>query len=134
MITKSKKIFFLLFVMSFVCANAYAAQIDSAEGAIDLFEDGVTVDTGDGNAYPALGLSPKVEAIYVTDGTDSTDTQWYAIGTIHPGGNKVYATAQDVNNVYSQDHITGTDIATSLAKVPTNSTSPDLWSTSGWEL
>lgn len=130
--TIKRKMLFMLLVMFFISVNAYAGAVSSAGGELDLFDDGVTVDGGDG--VTPIGLSPKVEAYYVSDGTDSTDSQWYAISSIHPGGNKVYGTAQDVNNVYSQDHATGTDLDTSLQKIPASPQSASDWSTNEWEL
>lgn len=130
--TTIKILSLLLFVMFALSANAFAAVIDSSGGELDLFVVGTSVDTNDG--ADAIGLSPKVVAKYKSDGTDSTDTQWYSIATIHPGGNKVYGTAQNINNVYSQDHATGSDVDASLDKIPASANSASDWSTNNWLL
>lgn len=127
----TKKIMLALVVMLFLSVNAYAGNVTSASGELDLFSATHVAAT---DTQDPVGLSPKVEAYYVNIGTGTTDSQWYAISAIHPGGNKVYGTAQDVNNVYSQDHTTGTATATSLQKLPTGPLSGSLWSTNGWEL
>lgn len=122
----------MLFMMLALSANAFSAVIDSSGGELDLFVAGTSVDANDGSA--AIGLSPKVVAKYKSDGTNSTDTQWYAISAIHPGGNKVYGTAQNINNVYSQDHATGSNVDDSLDKIPASEDSAIDWSNNNWEL
>ena len=129
--TMIKTIWFMLLVLFVFSSVGYAADISSSGGEFDLFAD-ENVQTADSQS--PIGLSPKVEALYRTDGTNSTDTQWYAISTVHPGGNRVYATAQDVNNVYFQNHATGTDLDTSLTKIPSEGQSASIWSDNGWDL
>lgn len=130
----TKKMLLMLMLLFFVSVNANAAaDVPSVGGELDLFTTTAgMVTTGDEQS--PIGLSPKVVARYKTSGTDATDTQWFAIGTLHPGGNKVFGTAQDVNNVYSQDHSTGTAVATSLDKIPALGQSSSVWSNAGWDL
>jgi hypothetical protein len=65
-----------------------------------------------------IGLSPKVVAHYFTDGADDETAQWYAISTVHPGGNIAYGTSQDVNNIYMKWYVTGTTVADTVDNVP----------------
>jgi len=130
--TITKKMLLLLVVMFFLSVNAYAGSVTSAGGELDVFATAHVAVAGD--VQSPIGLSPKVESYYITDGTNSTNSQWYAISAVHPGGNKVYGTAQDVNNVYSQDHDTGTSTNASLILIPASPQSASDWSTNGWEL
>ena len=81
----------------------------------------------------SIGLSPKVHAIYYTDGTDAGTAQWYAIGAAHPGGNTIYATAQNLTNTYSKSFTTGTTINAALFALPASKNSASAWSDAGWK-
>ena len=124
-----KKMLIIFAVLVFVSLNAYAAPINSANGELDF---SAAVTSGD----PALvvGLSPSVVAYYLSNGTDEVASQWYAISTLHPGGNLVYGTAQDVNNVYSQDYKSGDTTSNYLTLIPTDPQSASVWSDEGWKL
>ena len=74
-----------------------------------------------------IGLSPKVEAKYATDGTTDATAQWYAITTVHPGGNMAYGTAQNVNNIYQQGYTTGEATSTIFGTMPTTKASEAVW-------
>ena len=122
-----KKIFVLSIVLLLFAASSYAATT-SAEGELDL-----SGNVG-GDSFNPIGLSPKVVAYYLSNGTTETASQWFAISTLHPGGNTVYATAQDVNNVYSKGYTTGDDPTTYFADIPTDPQSASVWSDEGWSL
>jgi len=128
-----KKILMMLVVLSFLSVNSFAAPITMTDdaGEIDLF---AVAHTSTDDAQSPVGLSPKVKAYYANVGTGTTDSQWYGISAVHPGGNRVFGTAQDVNNVYSQDHATGTDLDTSLTKIPASPASASDWSDKNWLL
>ena len=82
----------------------------------------------------AFGLSPKVVARYVNPGTSSVTSQWYSIGTAHPGGTTKYGTAQDLNNIYSAAYATGTAIDNTILNIATDASSASAWVNAGWEL
>ena len=73
---------------------------------------------GEGTRETSIGLSPKVVARYVTNGTADETAQWYAIATVHPGGNLGYGTAQDVNNIYMKCYTTGGGTADITGSIP----------------
>ncbi len=85
------------------------------------------------NPQLIIGLSPKVVARYVTDGDSTVTAQWYAIGTVHPGGNLGYGTAQNLNNIYFMKYETGAATSTILDELPTTANSASDWSTS-WDM
>ena len=120
-----KKIFLMLFVLFAFSLNANAAPIESAAGELTLPTSGSDM---------VVGLSPKVVAYYLSNGAGETASQWFAISTLHPGGNTVYGTAQDVNNVYSKGYTTGDDPTTYFADIPTDPQSASVWSDEGWSL
>ena len=122
-----KKIFLVLFVLLVASLNANAAPVSSSEGELKLPQTDATKPL-------IIGLSPKVTAYYVSNGSTEVASQWYAMSTLHPGGNLVYGTAQDVNNVYSQDYKAGDTTADYLKKIPTDPQSATVWSSSGWKL
>lgn len=109
---------FTLFVPS---AFAFDASSSATAGFLTLTSGGMTP------SIAPIGLSPKVEAYYVTDGTSDVTAQWYAIATVHPGGNLSYGTAQDLNNIYHSTYETGSDTATELEGIPATSASASVW-------
>jgi hypothetical protein len=110
-----KTIIIALFGVLLLSSAAFAVNDDSDVGALNIGGGVLTVGDDAGEASPDLtiGLSPKVFARYLTDGDTETTAQWYAIATVHPGGNVGYATAQDVNNIYMKEFITG-DVTTTI--------------------
>lgn len=79
-----------------------------------------------------IGLSPKVLARYVNAGTDATSAQWFSIATAHPGGNMMYGSAQNVNNIFMQPFTTGTQLTADLMDIPETAGSASDWSANGW--
>ena len=131
-----------------------SSSISFAENGADHTSDGNlniggTADSnGDATNTLNIGLSPRVMARYLTDGTSETTAQWYAIATVHPGGNVGYGTAQDVNNVYLSCYTTGDDTATITDNIPVeknpeppgttdaegNPVAAATWTNNGWSL
>jgi hypothetical protein len=121
---KMKQILMLLFIMFFLNIAIASAATNSAEGKLTL------------DASPApliVGLSPKVQMYQVTNGTAITTSQWFAISSGHPGGNRCYGTAQDVNNIYYQDYTTAAELSDYLTDIPTDDTASDTWA-AAWEM
>ena len=81
-----------------------------------------------------IGLSPKVYARYINPGTTDATAQWFSICTAHPGGNVIYGTAQNLNNLYKKSFITGTPLSTSNMDIPAAADSASDWSTNGWSM
>lgn len=81
-----------------------------------------------------IGLSPKVVARYNNGGSTTATSQWYSIATGHPGGNVIYATAQDLNNIYKQPYITGTTIDDTILNISLTKASVSVWTTNNWVL
>jgi len=124
-----KKIVLLLVVLlAFSVSSSFAAYVvysSTTAGFLTLNTGGM--DAASKANMSDIGLSPKVEAYYVTDGTTDVSAQWYAISTLHPGGTLAYGTAQDLNNIYHSDYQTGSDAATELKAIPTSSASNSVW-------
>ena len=82
----------------------------------------------DGTAIPlVIGLSPKVSMIENTNGTSIVDSQWFSIGSGHPGGNRCYGSAQDVNNIYYQEYDTASELSDYFASIPTDQDQSGEW-------
>ncbi len=79
-----------------------------------------------------VGLSPKVWGIYFTNGASTQTAQWYAIGAVHPGGNEMYSTAQDLTNTYKKAFTAGTTIDSALFGLPATPESAETWVANGW--
>lgn len=93
-------------------STAFAVNdVTSTTGVLTI--GGGALASGDASKDLSIGLSPKVVGRYVTNGTTEVTAQWFAIATVHPGGNVGYATAQDVNNIYMKAFVTG-DVTTSI--------------------
>jgi len=107
-----KSIIVVMFSVLLFSTSVFAATNDNATSG-SLAIGGANLANGNPSGDLSIGLSPKVFARYVTDGTTETTAQWYAIGTVHPGGNVGYATAQDVNNIYMKKFVTG-DVTTTI--------------------
>lgn len=93
---------------------------------------GVT-NTAAGDPLKLVGLtiatSPGVFAYYEDDTT--TQPQWYAIGTLHQGGTKAYATAQNSTSILHYEFTTSPLVATSLSGL-TFPTQTAAASVDGW--
>lgn len=111
-------------------SNVFAYEVISTSGVAGKLEIGGSAGSED----TEIGLSPKVVAIYFTNGTTQATAQWYAVGTVHPGGNEIFGTAQNLTNTYSKDYLTGTTINSTLYDLPTGPNSDVEWSDNGWEL
>jgi len=129
-----KKIAIMLVVASILLSgNAFAENADATSQG-KLVIGGTEGANGTSKAIE-IGLSPKVVARYVTDGTDTVDAQWYAIAAVHPGGNQGYATAANLNNIASRNYTTGAAVSDITDAIPTTKTGE--WSisddpASGW--
>jgi hypothetical protein len=139
-----KLIQFLLF-MVFLSSSALAANNDYASDE-ELIIGGSNDSDGNATKQISVGLSPKVFARYVTDGTTESSAQWYALATVHPGGSIGYGTAQDVNNIYMKSFSTGDETTTITNNIPTekdpaattdadgNEVAAATWTNLGWSL
>ena len=128
---KTAKMILVIACVLAMGSTAFAGAYTSAEG-----EGALALGAGSATTAPILtiGLSPKVRASYFTDGTSAGTAQWYAIGTVHPGGTEVYGTAQNLNNVYKRTFTTGTTIDTAFFGLPSGPNSASDWSDNGWKL
>jgi len=120
---KLKQVIMLLAIM-FLMNIAGASAATSSVGG-ELILDG-------GPKTLTVGLSPKVHVYQVTNGTTVTTSQWFAISSGHPGGNRCYGTAQDVNNIYYNDYDTAAELSTYLQSIPQNDTTSATW-ISDWQ-
>ncbi|MGE4578639.1 MAG: hypothetical protein AB7F21_03795 [Desulfuromonadales bacterium] len=135
-----KKTLFAVLSILLFASSAFAVATDTSSE--ELVIGGGADNNGAATAELLIGLSPKVVGHYLTDGTTESTAQWYAIATVHPGGNIAYATAQDLNNVYMIWYVTGTDPVTSVENVPqTRNPDPPAegetatdWIGMGWSL
>ena len=85
-----------------------------------------------------IAVSPGVFAYYEDD--LAALPQWFGIATIHQGGTKIYATAQDSTSIYNQDAPDSTTITlgvftTLYGTLPTQvqSASDSYWTDSVWD-
>jgi hypothetical protein len=130
----------LLTLLSVLILSANAFAVASATDSESLTIGGGNDEDGNATQEIKIGLSPKVVAHYFTDGTSTTTAQWYAIATVHPGGNVGYGTAQDVNNIYMQWYDTGSDAEAFVENIPNEKGAPSAqdppedWSGMGWSL
>lgn len=122
-----KKITLLLIVSLFCVSSAYA-DLSSADGKLDFSGNSKTT-SGD---TLVIGLSPKVGMYYVSNGATETDSQWFAISSAHPGGNRAFGTAQDVNNIFNRDYDTASEMSTYLQSIPTVAESETAWTDASW--
>jgi len=110
----------------------------SAVFAQDLLSTAGTageLNMGTTGGSPALdvGLSPKVVARYVSPGNSSVTAQWYAMAAGHPGGNKLYCSGQNLNNIGSRTYATGTAFSNAILNIPATQASEDAFQTLGWD-
>lgn len=118
-----KKLVLMSIALVLVAGSAFAEVVDSADGKLLFGDSAQNTTLGEGG----IGISPKVVARYVTDGTDQVTAQWYAVATVHPGGNEAYATAQNLNNILKRPYSTGDDTATVLTTIPETKASESDW-------
>ena len=110
-----------------VGSNAMAFSV-SGLGELKMGSSAVAA----GNSALTIGLSPKVFGLYYTDGDAPGTAQWFAIGAAHPGGNEMYAGAQNLTNTYKQKFEAGTELTEALFALPTQASSAEDWSAGGW--
>jgi hypothetical protein len=123
-----KKILVISIALLLVASSSFAAPVNSTSGKLVF---GTSVGT-DNLSVNGIGLSPKVVAIYNSPGTDAVTSQWYSIGTVHPGGNMAYGTAQNLNNLFSKVYTTGDATATVLGTIPAVVCSDSVWISATW--
>ena len=121
-----KILLIVLFVFTLFATSA-SADVYSVAGKLDFTGQVDTLDTP-----PIIGLSPKVEMYYVSNGDTTVTSQWYAISAGHPGGNVAYGTAQDVNNIYTRTYSTSAELSTYLQSIPTEAASETAWTDAEW--
>jgi hypothetical protein len=112
-----KKIVFIALAMMMVAPYAFADNTSTSTN----FTLGST-------SKLTVGLSNEVTARYINGG--ATKPQWYAIGTYHVGGDKVFGTAQDITNIYKQEKDPGEDFT--WTGMPADSSASSSWSASVW--
>lgn len=143
-----KTIFLTIFTVFCLASSAFAVNDLTDDGALAI--GGAADSNGNVTRALTIGLSPRVTARYMTDGTDETTAQWYAISTVHPGGNIGYGTAQDVNNVFMRSYDAGAAVATVVDTIPeeadpeatevtdddgvTTTVAAATWTNNGWSL
>lgn len=122
-----------IIVLAFLSFCLVPATIFAASGTIYTG----TLEMGD-ISDPTLGvevsLSPSISAVYIqpTAVADKAEAQWYAIGAGHPGGTQVYATAQNITNIYTKSIADATELTTVLGEIPESKVSESDWSTNSW--
>lgn len=124
-----KKYFIITLCMiigGLVCASS-ALALDSG-----VVNGELTIGTS--TRVTTIGLSPKVSARYINPGTDDATSQWFSIATAHPGGNLIYGSAQNLNNIYHKSFTTGTALSTTNMNIPAGPDSAIDWSTNLWSL
>lgn len=126
---KGKKIIIGLLVASVLCltASAFAEDVTTVVGAGKL-----VIGTAAGANDLTIGLSKGVEVRYINPGTDASLAQWYAVSSVHSGGNQGYATAQNLTNIMKRDYLPGSATSTVLTTIPEVSASKEEWVTMGW--
>lgn len=102
-----------------------------ASAAVGPSNGSISMHTGSNPAL-TVGLSPKVSAYYVNPGTSDATAQWFAMSTAHPGGNIIYGTAQDVNNIYQKGFTTGTALTSTNMATPAVAGSSAAWTGASW--
>lgn len=92
-------------------------------------------DIDDSDFGTEVSLSPSVSAVYIQPvaQANATTAQWYAIGAGHPGGTKVYATAQNITNIWTKGITDATELTTVLGEIPESQVSETDWSDNSWE-
>jgi hypothetical protein len=79
-----------------------------------------------------FNFSPGVLGQYITAAT-TDDQQWYAIATVHTGGETAYATASNFASMYTKDvastnqPVTTSNLTSVLSGIPTQKASADTW-------
>lgn len=116
-----KKTIILALAISLIASYGYAAQTSESTN--------FTLGTTAGETT-TVGLSNEVTAMYENGG--DTSPQWYAIATTHKGGDKIFATAQDITNIYSQGKTPG-DVPSTWTGMPTGSGDSNVWSGDLWK-
>ncbi len=122
-----KKIIIMLAIAAILPSAVFAATGDNGTAGSRLELDGSANNL-------VIAASPGVFTYYGDDGT--TAPQWYVVGTVHQGGSRFFATAQNSTSVFYQDtdspnvigDLTGLTWPTGTA----DTASETWWSNSGW--
>jgi hypothetical protein len=112
--------FLILLAFLMMASPAFAGTVNSDASTL-------TLETT-GTPPVSMGLSNSVHAQYVTNA--ATSVQWYAIGTYHEGGTKIFATAQDITKIYFKSHTSGD--TSDITGLPTAPQSESAWSAGSW--
>lgn len=130
-----KNLILVAVVVAFLAVSGTAFAADKINLASGVTSAELQINTAGTANSIKFGLSPKVVARYYNPGTDQPSAQWYGLSTVHPGGTLAWATAQDLNNIYSKDYTTGTTIDTiNILKLPSAAASVATWNGLGWSL
>ncbi len=125
-----KKLISYTLVLAFIGMFGFASSAIASEDVLGTGE----ITIGANSTELIIGLSPKVTARYICPGTTDATSQWFSIATAHPGGNTLYGTAQNLNNIDQQDFETGTALDNSVLDIPASANSASDWSTNGWKM
>jgi len=109
----------------FIASGALAEDVTSTSGA-----GKITIGTATDAEGLVIGLSSGVEVRYVNPGTTRALAQWYVAAAVHQGGNKGYATAQNLTNIMTMVYQPGDPTSTILTTIPTTAASKEDWPTS----
>lgn len=128
---KKNIIMMLILACMFVVGSStlvFAEDVLSTAGEIGELNIG-----NDANSLTLdIGLSPKVVARWVSPGTTIVLAQWYALAVGHPGGNRIYCSGQNLNNMGYMGYSTGTTLDNAVLNIPTTKASEDDFRTLGW--
>ena len=116
------------------CSFAEDVLSDADAGSTATQKGELNIGSAGTSEVLNIGLSPKVVARYVNPGTTEALGQWFAIATGYSGGNMIYATAQDLNNIYKKDYATGTTVDKTILNVSVTKASAEVWISNKWEL
>ena len=124
-----KKFTFILAFMLMMSVSSIALATDNPAAGERLVLTGLEI-----------AVSPGVMAYYLDDGATTGEAQWFTIATLHQGGTKVYATAQNSTSTYSQEVDTSVAVTYGVfniltASLPTRiqAASDTYWTGSDWE-
>ncbi len=124
-----KKYTFILACMLMMSVSSIASATDNTDAGERLELTGLDI-----------AVSPGVMAFYEDDGATAGEAQWFTIATLHQGGTRVFATAQNSTSTYNQDvdtsvAVTYTVFGTYTAALPTRdeAASDSYWASSDWD-
>jgi nitrogen fixation protein FixH len=126
-IDMKKSNFVLLFaalLVALMSTSGFAAEVHTTTV-------GESFDVGEDDDL-TFNFSPGVLGQYIT-ATDTNDQQWFAIATVHSGGETAYATASNLASMYTKDvasgnqPVTTSNLTTVLSGIPTQEASANTW-------